>query len=296
METRILGATGIEVTRLGVGLSEIREVDVNTVEKLLNTALDQGINFLDTSACYGNSEELVGKTVSNRRSEFSLATKCGHITGGYDGIAWTAETIKHSIDRSLSRMKTDHLDLVQLHSCDKEILEQGEVIDELLKAKNSGKTRFIGYSGDNENAEWAVQSGIFDTLQTSFSLVDQKARNGLLKLAKSNSMGIIIKRPIGNGVWGKSAAASSYTEEYFNRARAMLDLGELAGGDDRIALAIGFLFSHEEISTAIIGTTNANHLLSNIQMLENGISVPPETIFELTKRFKKLGSNWFQMN
>ena len=93
MQTRKLGSTGIEVSRLGIGLSEIRESDVHTVEKLLNTALDQGINFLDTSACYGNSEELVGKTVANRRNEFSLATKCGHITGDFDGIAWTGSLL-----------------------------------------------------------------------------------------------------------------------------------------------------------------------------------------------------------
>ena len=74
MQTRKLGSTGIEVSRLGIGLSEIRESDVHTVEKLLNTALDQGINFLATSVCYGNREELVGKTVANRRNEFSLAT------------------------------------------------------------------------------------------------------------------------------------------------------------------------------------------------------------------------------
>ena len=296
MQTRKLGSTGIEVSRLGIGLSEIRESDVNTVEKLLNTALDQGVNFLDTSACYGNSEELVGKTVFNRRSEFSLATKCGHITGGYDGIAWTADTIKHSIDRSLSRMKTDYIDLVQLNSCDKEVLEQGEVIDELLEAKKSGKTRFVGYSGDNENAEWAVQSGIFDTLQTSFSLVDQKARNGLLKSAQSNGMGIIIKRPIGNGVWGKVSSSSAYTQEYFNRAKAMADLGDIIGSEDPISMAMGFLFSHEEISTAIIGTTNVNYLLSNIQMLEDGVSISPKTLSELADRFENLGSDWYQMN
>ena len=296
MQTRKLGSTGIEVSRLGIGLSEIRESDVHTVEKLLNTALDQGINFLDTSACYGNSEELVGKTVANRRNEFALATKCGHITGDFDGIAWTKDTIKHSIDRSLNRMKTDYLDLVQLHSCDKEILEKGEVIEELLAAKNSGKTKFIGYSGDNENAEWAVQSGIFDTLQTSFSLVDQKARNGLLKLANSKGMGIIIKRPIGNGVWGKGQSSSSYTQEYFNRANAMSGVGDIVGSDDPIGMAMGFLFSHEEISTAIIGTTNVNHLLSNIEMLDKGISIDPKTFSELVDRFENLGSNWFQMN
>ena len=119
-----MGSTGIEVSRLGIGLAEIgqtpesppRSIEVSTVNKLLNTALDQGINFLDTAACYGNSEELLGNAVSQRRNDFTLATKCGHVTAGYEGQAWTAQTVTDSIEWSLIRMNTDYLDLVQLHS------------------------------------------------------------------------------------------------------------------------------------------------------------------------------------
>ena len=83
METVALGSTGIQVTRLGIGLSEIGStpLEVSVVDKLLNTGLDAGINFLDTAACYGNSEELVGMTVAHRRSEYTLASKCGHVAG-----------------------------------------------------------------------------------------------------------------------------------------------------------------------------------------------------------------------
>ena len=106
METVMLGATGIQVSRLGIGLSEIGStpLEVSTVETLLNTGLDAGVNFLDTAACYGNSEELVGMTVSHRRNEYTLATKCGHVAGGYNGTEWTAQLITDSIDRSLTRM------------------------------------------------------------------------------------------------------------------------------------------------------------------------------------------------
>ena len=183
MQTTTLGKTGLEVTRLGVGLSEtgfnLTEADMDQASSVINDALDSGINFLDTAACYDRSEEQVGRAVSHRRDEYVLATKAGHFLPRNQGQDWTAEVILTSIDRSLKRMKTDHVDLLQLHSCNVEVLEKGEVIEALRKVRDSGKTRFIGYSGDNENAEWAVNSGVFDTLQTSFNLVDQKARTRL---------------------------------------------------------------------------------------------------------------------
>ena len=144
MQKRILGKTGLEVSRLGVGLSEIGYhltfAEEERASQVLNTALDAGINFLDTSACYNISEELIGRTIAHRRDEYVLATKCGHVTGDYQGEDWTAQTVTDSIDRSLIRMKTDHLDIVQLHSCDVGVLEKGDVIEALQAARDAGKT------------------------------------------------------------------------------------------------------------------------------------------------------------
>lgn len=297
METVALGSTGIQVSRLGIGLSEIGStpMELADVEALLNGGLDIGINFLDTAACYGNSEELVGRTVSRRRSDYALASKCGHVAGGYQGEPWTAQTVTDSIDRSLRLLQTDYVDLMQLHSCTVEILERGEVIEALLKARDAGKTRFVGYSGDNEAARWAVESGIFQTLQTSFSLVDQKARDGLLAAAESRGMGIIIKRPIGNGVWGRSQAPSSYSQTYFERMQAMSAKGPVPGEDDPIRMAMAFTFTHPEVDTAIVGTTNLRHLQSNAAMLEDGLSMDEGTLETLVARFEALGGNWRQM-
>ncbi|MQF70484.1 aldo/keto reductase, partial [SAR202 cluster bacterium AD-812-D07_MRT_10900m] len=169
------GNTGFEVSRLGVGLSEIGSLELSDQDQamnVLNTALDNGINFLDTSACYGISEELVGNGVSQRRDDYFLATKAGHVALGYEGEAWTYQTVADSIDRSLRLLQTDHVDVVQLHSCDIDVLEKGDVIRALQEAQQAGKTRFIGYSGDNEAAHWAVDSGLFATLQTSYNLVE----------------------------------------------------------------------------------------------------------------------------
>jgi len=300
MEMTVLGRTGLKVSRLGAGLSEIGEqmtlADIEEAAAVLNAALDSRINFLDTAACYGISEELIGRTIAHRRDEYILATKCGHVTGGYVGQPWTAQTITESIERSLMRMKTDYLDLVQLHSCDVAVLERGEATEALLKAKEAGKTRFVGYSGDNEAARWAVESGLFDTLQTSFNLVDQHARTRLFPLAEARGMGVIIKRPIANGAWGVEHSPSAYASEYFQRARAMARMGPVPGApEDRILLALGFVLAHPEVDTAIVGTRNPMHMLANVELVEKRLPVPAAAVEELHRRFDQVGQGWVQL-
>lgn len=299
MEIRTLGRTGLEISRLGVGLSEISGFTANEAEpvsRVLNGALDRGLNFLDTSACYGNSEELIGQTVAHRRQEFVLATKCGHLVDGEQGQEWTPETIRRSIERSLRRMKTDYLDLVQLHSCGVDILAQGEVIEALLAARDAGKTRFVGYSGDNEAALWAVESGIFDTLQTSFNLVDQQARLRLFPKIEANGMGLIVKRPIANGAWGAAQSPSAYAADYFQRAETMRRRGPIPGApDNRIVLALGFALAHEAVDTAIVGTQNPAHMQANIDWVENELPLAAETVTALHERFEAVGQDWVQL-
>lgn len=300
MESATLGNTGLEVSRLGLGLAEIGELSLNDLPQaasVLNQALDNGITFLDTAACYGNSEELVGNAIAHRRNEYVLATKCGHVSGGYEGQDWTASTVRDSIDRSLVRLKTDHLDLVQLHSCDMDTLKRGDAIEAMHRAKEAGKTRFVGYSGDNEEARWAVESGLFDTLQTSFNLVDQQARSkGLLDLAEQRGMGVIAKRPIANGVWRALASSRPYTDDYFKRARVLAGMGRIKGAPgDAVLLALGFVLAHPAITTAIVGTSNPDHLLANVRSVESGLSAQPNVLEELYRRFDLVGGDWLQL-
>lgn len=300
MEVRTLGTTDLEVSRLGAGLAEIglelTLADEAEAGRLLSAALDGGICFLDTSACYGVSEELIGRTIAHRREQFVLATKCGHVAGGYDGEAWTGATIQDSIDRSLVRMRTDHLDLVQLHSCGVDVLERGEAIQALLDARQAGKTRYLGYSGDNEAARWAIESGYFDTLQTSFNLVDQRARTRLFPLAKAKGMGIIIKRPIANGAWGASQRPREYADRYFERAKVMAEMGPIPGAPEhRILLALGLALAHEEVDTAIVGTHNPEHMRTNIEWVQTRLPIAAEAVSELHRRFEQVGQEWPQL-
>jgi len=306
MQTVPFGKTGFETSRLGVGLSEIGSQlsisDQDQASDVLNTALDSGINFLDTSACYGISEQLVGKGISHRRNDYFLATKAGHVALGYEGEAWTYQTVVDSIDRSLRLLQTDHVDLVQLHSCEIDVLEKGDVIRALQEAEQAGKTRFIGYSGDNEAAHWAVDSGLFSSLQTSYNLVEQRARTSkLLEKATSKGMGTIIKRPIAGGVWGKSRPeagiddAGRYNTPYLVRAKAIRALGDIENEpEDGILTALGYTLSDPNVSVAIVGTTNPSHMATNIKQIDNDLPIPESVITELNRRFEELDTDWTQ--
>ena len=306
MQTVAFGNTGFEVSRLGVGLSEIGS-QLSTSEQdqattMLDTALDSGINFLDTSACYGISELLVGKAVAERRDDYFLATKAGHIALGAAGEDWTYQTVVDSIDRSLRLLQTDHVDLVQLHSCGIDVLEKGDVIRALQEAQQAGKTRFIGYSGDNEAAHWAVGSGLFATLQTSYNLVEQRARtSGLLAKATAQGMGTIIKRPIAGGVWGKSRPeagiddAGRYNTPYLERAKAIRALGPIENEpDDGILTSLGYTLGDTNANVAIVGTTNSSHMATNIQQIDSDLPIPASVIEELKSRFEQLDKDWAQ--
>ena len=302
METAILGRTGLRVSRLGVGLAEIGRYSVDEAEqanRVLNSALDAGVTFLDTAECYGNSEELVGNAVSRRRDEYVLATKAGHVPRGSSGKPWTGKTVSDGIDNSLRRLKTDRVDLVQVHAYDTSAPISDDVLKAVTDARDAGKTRFLGYSGENEDAVWALETGLFDTLQTSFNLVDQSARLMLFELAEANGVGIIAKRPIANAVWGTAVTGeggdivSGTTKERLGRAKAILDMGPIADApEDPIAMALGFVLGNAEVATAIVGTSNPEHMLGNIKVAETQLPIPESVVTELQRRFDELGQDW----
>ena len=203
------------------------------------------------------------------------------------------------IDNSLRRLNTDCVDLVQVHAYDISAPTPDDVLRALTDARDAGKTRFLGYSGENEDAVWALQSGLFDALQTSFNLVDQCARHLLFELAEANGVGIIAKRPIANAVWGKAVSGTGTeivagtTKERLRRAKAILDMGPIADApEDPIAMALGFVLGNDEVATAIVGTGNPEHMLENIKVAETQLPIPESVVAELQRRFCELGQDW----
>jgi aryl-alcohol dehydrogenase-like predicted oxidoreductase len=278
MEKRILGKTGMEVSVLGFGGSEIgfQKSPQENVSRLLNAALDAGLNVVDTAECYtggpdqASSEELIGGAIGHRRNDFFLFTKCGHASG-FDGAEdWDIKMLEQSIDRSLKRLKTDTVDLLQLHGCPEALLRKGDVIDVLHRARTAGKCRFIGYSGDNEAALYAVTTCPFDTLQTSINIADQSVLDTILPSAIYNSIGVIAKRPIANVAWGSGDAppTNSYLQSYYDRLR-VLHYPFLAT-PDAVATALRFTLSTAGVHTAIVGTQNPDRWAQNARLLDDG--------------------------
>lgn len=283
MERRVLGKTGMEVSVLGFGGAEIgfEKTARFDVLKLLGSALDAGLNVIDTAECYwaGDeehaSETLIGQAVGDRRSDYFLFTKTGH-AAGIDAPDWSPELIERGIERSLKRLQTDCLDLVQLHSCNKDHLKQGDVISALQKAQAAGKTRFIGYSGENDAAEYAVECGAFDTLQTSVNIADQRGIHLILPKAVEKGMGIIAKRPVANVAWrwASEADCPAYPLPYYRRLKKLAY--PFLSTPDAVSDALRFTLGVPGVCTAIVGTRTPTRWKENAALLEAGPLSPAE--------------------
>jgi aryl-alcohol dehydrogenase-like predicted oxidoreductase len=260
----------MEASILGFGGSEIgyQRVSGRTVARLLGSALDAGLNVIDTAECYENSEELIGRALGARRAEVHLFTKCGH-GAGWSRADWRPAALLSSIERSLRRLATDHVDLIQLHSCSLAHLRRGDVIDALERARERGWVRYLGYSGDGEAARYAIECGRFDTLQTSVSIADQQPLDLTLPLARERGMGVIAKRPLANVAWRYARKpAEPYYQTYWSRLRAL----EFDFLDDEaaVATALRFTLSAPGVHTAIVGTTKPDRWQANAALLAAG--------------------------
>ena len=289
MERRRLGKTDMVVSVLGFGGSEIgyERAGARTVARLLGTALDAGLNVVDTAECYEDSETLIGAALGTRRREVYLLTKCGH-PRGYGRGDWREASLLSSIERSLKRLRTDRLDLIQLHSCELADLRKGEAITALERARERGWARYIGYSGDGEAARHAIECGRFDTLQTSVSIADQEALELTLPLAVKRGMGVIAKRPIANAAWRYARKPSEpYYQAYWSRLRA-LDYPFLrAGAAGAVATALRFTLAAPGVHTAIVGTKRPERWPENARLLEAGPLPAPE-IDQIRARWRQV--------
>jgi hypothetical protein len=290
MERRRYGKTDMDVSVLGFGGAEIgfRGASTEQVDKLLGSALDAGLNVIDTAECYAISEELIGKTVSHRRDEYYLFSKCGH-AAGLDLPDWHPAMLEQSIDRSLKRLKTDYIDVIHLHSCSEELLRQGEVIEVLERAKEKGKTRYIGYSGDHKAALYAVQCGRFDSLMISLNVADQEALAETIPEAMRHGIGVVIKRPVANIAWRhlSEPEPSAYEHAYWHRLQQLAYPFLKPDDPAAVGTALRFALSAPGVHTAIVGTANPSRWLENAKLLEAG-PLPGETYQAIRDRWQQV--------
>jgi aryl-alcohol dehydrogenase-like predicted oxidoreductase len=297
LEQCSFGQTDMQVSLLGFGSykmsGKIGGTTVEEVSRLLGQALDAGINVIDTAECYGQGEELIGQAVGHRRSEYYLFTKCGHASG-FDLPDWSPQLLERSIERSLQRLKTDHLDLVQLHSCSQDTLHQGEVIEVLQQARAAGKTRYIGYSGDRRAARYAVNCGAFDTLQISVNIADQESIDLTIPIAKAQGMGVIAKRSVANGAWSSKQKPTDPVDRFYWERLKALNYDFLKDDSASVAsIALRFTLSVPGVDLVLVGTTNPNHLEHNLTQLE--VASLPQAQYDAIRRRWKTLTWWRQL-
>lgn len=210
MKKFILGRTGLEISRTGFGALPIQRVSFEEAAQLLNRALDGGITYIDTARAYTDSEEKIGKAISHRRSEFTLATKTH---------AKTAEGFWKDLDTSLRLLNTDHIDVYQFHNPPFVPMPGGEdgLYDAAVKAREEGKIRFIGITQHSiERAEQAVASGLYDTIQYPFNHLATEREVALVRLCKEKNVGFVGMKALSGGLVTDARIPFAYLSEFDN--------------------------------------------------------------------------------
>jgi aryl-alcohol dehydrogenase-like predicted oxidoreductase len=278
LETRPLGRTGMEVTVLGFGAMELRgdrhrnprPLDPGQAAAVLNGILDAGINFVDTSIDYGVSEAEIGNAISSRRDEYFLASKAGcpvdtdrfvNAPPGPLPHDYGRDNIRAGIDQSLRRLKTDHLDLLQLHiSPSLSTIQSDDVVATLLGLQEEGKTRFIGSSSTIPNIADHIKMGTFDAFQIPYSLLE-RAHEDAISWAHDAGAGVIVRGGVAKGGPARIQPTRKNVWELWE-AEKLDDL--LDPGQTRVEFALRFTISHPGLSTTIVGTSSPDHLAENV--------------------------------
>jgi aryl-alcohol dehydrogenase-like predicted oxidoreductase len=309
MKYRDLGTTGLSVSEIGLGCSSLGSsvFDDNsaTSHEVLKRAFDHGVNFFDTAGGYGygSSEKLIGQAFKGCRDKVVIATKGGTLPTNLGRVGklvypvigpfrrfvqpfqstlkrkakhrqdFSAANLMLALEESLKRLRTDYIDLYQLHSPPAEVLERGEVFEALDRLKDQGKIRFYGASVETmaEGLICLRHDGVC-ALQLPFNLLQRDAAKDLLPKARIAGVGIVSRVPLGRGLLTKARSVTTglSTGDARIAAQAAIERERLAflvedGRRTWIEAAIRFVLAHEEVSTVIPGTKSPSHLEENVR-------------------------------
>ena len=308
MKYNNLGTTGIEISEISLGTWQVGGVwgtgfDKKNAEKIINEAIDNGVNFIDTADVYedGKSEAIVGEVIRKRKEKIYIATKCGrrimpHVNEGY-----TLKTIEKFIDDSLENTGLDTLNLIQLHCPPTQVFYRPEIFDLFERLKQKGKIQNLGVSVEKvEEAIKAIEYPNVKTVQIIFNIFRQRPRELFFKLAKEKNIGVIVRVPFASGLltgkFGKDTKFNEKDHRFGNREGKWFDKGETFAGIDfelgvKLAEELKTIFGtqniapytlkwilmHKEVSTVIPGASKSGQILKNIEVpkLKN---IPQETL------------------
>ena len=257
MEYITLGKTGLKVSRLGFGGIPIQRVDAATTKELVKDMAAKGINYIDTARGYTVSEEFLGEALEGLRDKFILATK---------SMARTKEAMAADIETSLKNLRTDYIDIYQVHNATLKDIEQvmapGGALEALYEAKAAGKIGHIGLTGHLIEAfEKAVDLDWVETYMFPYNIVERQAEELIHKCAERN-IGFIVMKP-------------------------------LAGGAiDNATLALRFCFANPDVSVVIPGMYDLKEIEMNLNAAENTASLSDEELEKMDEIRKQLGNNF----
>ena len=262
LQTALLGRTEIPVTRLGYGTAMREPVSDDNWGRILNQVLDHGINFVDTANVYGPAEEQIGRHLAKRRSEYYLATKWGWPPWDTE---WTRENLIRGAHESLQRLRTDYVDVMLLHNPAVKDFEDGDVVGTLEEMRAQGKVRWIGVSTTLPELQTFVDWNVFDVVQISYSALEREQEEWMPTMDRAGN-GIVVRGGVAQGEPGEGRGTAERWDA-FDRA----GLDELQPeGETRTTFMLRYTLSNPHVHTTIVGTTNVDHLNSNVAAARRG--------------------------
>ncbi len=296
MKRRILGRTGLSVSEIAFGGVEIGMPyglgphdmpDEASAIRLLQKAVELGVNFFDTARHYGESERLMGQAFQGIREHIVLATKCVHFKGENGDIPsykQLKEIVRNSLEVSLNNLKTDYLDLFMVHYADMDILQNEDVTRIFLELKQEGHVKNIGISVYKaEETTKAIECAIWDAIQLPFNLMDQ-SHGDWFREAAEKGIGIIVRSVLMRGM---------LTERKFKMNEALKDVEQHVEAYRTIAkahfnnfpeYATKFALKHAEVSSVLVGIDKEEYLYASLHNLEG--DELSDTLFAQSKRMQ----------
>jgi aryl-alcohol dehydrogenase-like predicted oxidoreductase len=304
MNYRALGATGLRVSEIGFGTWGLGgdtggavsygATDDDTSRAALRCAVEQGINFFDTADIYGfgHSEELLGEVFEQCRDRVVIASKVGYVAVSKQDFS--IAHLRAALEKSLRRLRSDYVDLYQLHDPPIVLLrERPEILGLLEEFRVAGKIHAWGISTRSpEEARMAVEEFNTPCLQVNFNLTDQRAlAGGLFELCRQRKVGVIVRTPLCFGfLTGKYSSARGFDakdhrsrwspeqlQRWENANESFRFLFEANPHDTPAQLALRFCLSFDAVSTVIPGMLNNEHVCENAAASERG-SLPDDQI------------------
>ena len=202
---RLLGKTNMKVNRVGFGGIPIQRITQEETNKVINELIDKNVNFIDTARAYTISEEYIGNAIEGKREKFFIATK---------SMARDYESMKQDIEISLKNLKTDYIDLYQIHNLKPEeyktIFDENKANKALLEAKEEGKIKYIGITSHSlETIEKSIGDEKFSTIQFPYNIIEDQA-DEVFKKANKKDIGIIVMKPLAGGAIDDAKLAIKY--------------------------------------------------------------------------------------